>query len=144
LRIPRFGQPSGPTSGADSTAARPPRSGSERSRARKREWSPAKDTWLLQEAKAHRPNRKKFGGIGEAQAAIASALNDSRRLPWPTDRRHVASRLSHLMETHRLEGSGLTAFAGAGDESREMESLLDEFWTRRTSLENKRRKGEQF
>jgi hypothetical protein len=30
------------------------------------------------------------------------------------------------METRRVEGSGLTAFAGADDESRELESLLDD------------------
>jgi hypothetical protein len=82
LEDPVFrGQPRGPTSGVDSTAARPPRNRSERSRARKWKWSPAEDTWLLQEAKAHSPHTKKFGGIGEAHAAIASALNDSRRLP---------------------------------------------------------------
>jgi hypothetical protein len=80
----------------------------------------------LLEAKSHRPHTKRFGGIGEAHAAIAVALNGSRRFPWLTDRRHVASRLAHLMETRRTEGGGPTIFAGEDDESGEMESLLDD------------------
>jgi hypothetical protein len=98
----------------------------ERSRARKRKWSSTEGTLLLLEAKAHRLHTKRFGGIVEAHAAIAVALNGSRRFPWLTDRRHVASRLAHLIETRRTEGGGPTIFAGEDDESGEMENLLDD------------------
>jgi hypothetical protein len=95
---------------------------------RKRKWTVELDVILLREVKVHEPRRKSYGRIGDAHEGIARSLNQSRRLPWTTDRRHVQYRLQFLM-AWRSKTFSEPAEAGESDDEghySERLQLLDE------------------
>jgi hypothetical protein len=80
-------------SGAESTV-RP-------AKTRKRKRTSELDALLLREFKLHKPHEQRQGQIGNVYEIIAASLNESERLPWRTDRKHLQGRVQRILEARR-------------------------------------------
>jgi hypothetical protein len=94
-------------------------------RARKRKWTNDLDALLLREAKLHKPHEQRHGAIGTTYESIASSLNDSGRLPWRTDKKHLQGRVQHLVEARWADQRVTARATGIEEEHGKLEVLLD-------------------
>jgi hypothetical protein len=105
-------------SGAGSTA-RPVRT-------RKRKWTSELDAVVLREGKPHKPHEQRQGRIGNVYESIAASLNESERLPWITDRKHLQGSVQHLLDARRANQRATARATGIEEEHGELEILLDD------------------
>jgi hypothetical protein len=92
---------------------------------RKRKWTNELDALLLREVKLHKPHEQRHGRIGNVYESIAASLNESERLPWITDRKHLQGRVQHLLEARRTDQRTTARATGIEEEHGELEMLLD-------------------
>jgi hypothetical protein len=93
---------------------------------RKRKWTSELDALLVREVKLHKPHEQRHGRIGNVYGSIAASLNDSERLPWITDRKHLQGRVQHLLEARRTNQRATARATGIEEEHGELEILLDD------------------
>jgi hypothetical protein len=93
---------------------------------RKRKWSYELDALLLREVKLHKPHEQRPGAIGGAYISMANFLNESRRLPWRTDKKHLQGRVQHLVEARRANQRATARATGIEEVHGQLEILLDD------------------
>jgi hypothetical protein len=93
---------------------------------RKRKWTNELDALLLREVKLHKPHGKRHGRKGNVYEIIAASLNESKRLPWRTHRKHLQGRVQHLLEARRTDQRATARDTGIEEEYCELEILLDD------------------
>jgi hypothetical protein len=92
---------------------------------RKRKWTNELDALLLREVKLHKPHGKRHGRKGIVYEIIAGSLNESERLPWSTDKKHLQGRVQHLLEARRSNQRATERVTGIEEEYGELEIILD-------------------
>jgi hypothetical protein len=92
---------------------------------RKRKWISELDAHLPREVKLHKPHGQRHGRIGNVYESLAASLNESERLPWITERKHLQGRVQHLLEARRTNQRATAKATGIEEEHGELEILLD-------------------
>jgi hypothetical protein len=107
---------------------------------RKRKWTNA---LLLREVKLHKPHGRRHGRKGNVYEIIAASINESERLPWRTDRKHLHGRVQHLLDARRTNQRATARATGIEEEYCELEILLEDVIEADTfkSTEMERREG---
>jgi hypothetical protein len=93
---------------------------------RKRKWTNELDAILFREVKLHKSHGQKHGRKGNVYEIIAASLNESERLPWRMDRKHLQGRVQHLFEARRTNQRATVRSIGIEEEYGELEILLDD------------------
>jgi hypothetical protein len=93
---------------------------------RNRKWTSELDALLLREVKLHKPHEQRHGQIGNVYENMAFNLNESARLPWITDRKHLKGRVQHLLEARRANKRATARTTSIEEEHGELELLLDD------------------
>jgi hypothetical protein len=68
----------------------------------------------------------RHGRICHIYESTAASLNESERLPWITDRKHLQGLVQRLLETRRTSQRATARATGIEEEHGELEILLDD------------------
>jgi hypothetical protein len=93
---------------------------------RKRKWTNELDALLVREVKLHKPHGQRYWRKGNVYEIRAASLNESERIPWRTDRKHLQGRVQHLLEARRTNQRAKARATGIEEEYGELEILLDD------------------